>query len=104
MDTTPVTSRRACTTVSLLALLCLVSGCARSLSGTWQDAAGLTTYEFRRDGSVVMTILGTSVRGDYQIQGDRVVITGPQGTVVLLRDGERLSGPTGLELKRSTRT
>jgi hypothetical protein len=98
MDNAPEMSFRYRVTAGLLALLCLASGCARSLSGTWQDTAGLTTYQFARDGSVVMTILGTSVRGDYQIQGDRVVVNGPQGTVVLRRDGDRLSGPTGLEL------
>ncbi len=86
----------------LIALLASASGCARTLDGTFEDAAGLTVYEFQRDGSVVMSVLGTRVRGRYQIQGDRVLIDGPQGTLILMRGGaDVLSGPTGLELSRA---
>lgn len=88
--------------VLLTVLLAAAAGCARSLNGTFEDSAGLTVYEFQRDGNVVMSVLGTRVRGRYELQGDRVLIDGPQGTVILLRKGaDALSGPTGLELSRT---
>jgi hypothetical protein len=100
--TTPVWKRcrdgtpRA-TAVALFVLL--GSGCtARSPSGTYADASGATRYEFRTDGQVYISVLGATVTGAYETDRDRVLISGPQGTVVLLRKADRLQGPMGLEL------
>lgn len=75
-----------------------VTACARSPVGTYADASGATRYEFRPDGQVYISVLGTTVSGAYEANRERILISGPQGTVVLLRRADRLQGPMGLEL------
>lgn len=70
------------------------------LSGTYEDESGITSYEFRRDGAVYMSVLGTTVAAEYRLDGDKVLVTSPQGTLVLTRADGRLFGPMGLELAR----
>jgi len=76
----------------------MVSGCTPSPVGVYADASGATRYEFRPDGRVYISILGTAVTGAYEANRERILISGPQGTVVLLRKANRLQGPMGLEL------
>jgi hypothetical protein len=102
----PATSRQrrrrlrivACAAVVIAAVT--ASGCTPSPVGVYTDASGATQYEFRPDGQVYISILGTSVTGAYEANRDRILISGPQGTVVLLRKADRLQGPMGLELMR----
>lgn len=68
------------------------------MTGTYEDEMGLTSYEFQRDGAVYMNVLGTKVAAEYRLDGDKVLVTSPQGTLVLTRNAERLYGPMGLEL------
>lgn len=77
-----------------------IAGCGRDLSGTWVDEAGVTSYEFRPDGRARISVLGTTVAAEYTLDGDKVLVTSPQGTVVLKRHDDRLYGPMGLELVR----
>lgn len=80
----------------------LIAGaaCGGGLSGTYADDAGVTSYEFGPDGRARISVLGTTVVAEYTLDGDRVLVTSPQGTVVLTRDEDRLYGPMGLELMR----
>lgn len=82
-----------------LAVLWL-AGCGSGLSGTWEDQVGIATYEFQRDGYVRISALGSTVMGEYTMNGKKVLLTSPQGTVVLTRKGDRLFGPMGMELIR----
>ncbi len=85
---------------ALLAAIALV-GCGRDdLVGTYEDDLGLTRYEFLGKGQAHLTVLGATVVADYRLDGDQVLVTGPQGTLVLTRREDRLYGPMGLELKR----
>lgn len=85
------------TAAALLSLL--VWGCGGpSPLGTYADASGATRYEFRADGRVYISVLGATVTGAYEADRDRILISAPQGTVVLLRKDGRLQGPMGLEL------
>lgn len=100
--TTPVRnrSRREAPCATAAALLTLFgSGCSGpSPSGIYADSSGVTRYEFRTDGRVYISVLGATVTGAYETDRDRILISGPQGTVVLLRKADRLQGPMGLEL------
>lgn len=80
--------------------LAFAASCSSPFSGTYADEAGITSYEFRADSRVKVSVLGATVDAEYTIDGDRVLVISPQGTVVLTRDGERLYGPMGLELVR----
>lgn len=86
---------------SLLLASCviLISACGPQISGSWVDADGITTYEFSGDGQVRISALGAQVDAEYSIEGDRIVISGPQGALVLTRKDEQLRGPMGLVLK-----
>jgi hypothetical protein len=80
--------------------LIVAASCSGAFSGTYADEAGITSYEFRADGRVHISVLGATVAAEYKIDGDRVLVTSPQGTVVLTRNDDRLYGPMGLELVR----
>jgi hypothetical protein len=92
--------QRALTTLCLL--LALGAGGCRdaAISGTWQDRQAETTYHFRDDGRVTVSVLDASVPAEYTVDGDRVLVTSPQGTVVLKKREDRLYGPMGQELVR----
>lgn len=84
----------------MLASLAL-AGCSQAdLAGTWEDEHGITRYEFQGEGRVHVSVLGTTVVADYRLQDDKVLVTGPQGTLVLTRRNEDLHGPMGLILTR----
>lgn len=78
----------------------LAAGCGNELSGTFEDEAGITSYEFEPNGRARISVLGATVAAEYTRDGDRILVTSPQGTVVLRQSGDTLYGPTGLELVR----
>ena len=88
------------TKTSLLAALILVAGCEAGLSGRYADEAEVTVYEFHDDGRAEIHVLGETAAAEYTLDNDRVIVSSPQGTVVLRRDGDRLRGPMGLTLVR----
>lgn len=82
--------------------LAAASGCSDNMSGTYADDAGVTRYAFARNGDVKVLVLGAEVDAEYHLDGNKVLISSPQGTVVLTRRDDRLYGPMGLELVRQT--
>ncbi len=85
-----------------LCLSSLMAGCNAPVTGTYTDNSGVTEYEFRPDGKVFISVLGATVSGSYEVNAERVLITAPQGTVLLIRSEDSLHGPMGLELTRKT--
>ncbi len=84
-------------------LLLLLSACGyRDISGVYADELGTTAYDFRADRRVFITVLEVTVAADYTTHGDDIIVTTPQGTVVLARQDDRLIGPTGQVLKRQS--
>ena len=71
-----------------------------NFAGIYEDSMGVTRYEFQRNGRVYMTVLGSTVAAEYRVDGARVLVTSPQGTLVLTLEDGRLLGPMGLELVR----
>ena len=85
--------------VSMSVLCCFaLTACGAGVSGTWEDDAGVTRYTFARNGSVLISVLGSNVNAEYRVDGDKILVSSPQGTVVLTRRDGRLYGPMGLEL------
>ena len=76
----------------------IIAACGSRFSGTYGDVEGLTTYEFDRNGQARISVLGNLINAEYIIDGNKVLVTSPQGTVVLTRNGKSLYGPMGLEL------
>lgn len=79
-----------------------LAGCGNELSGTYADDAGITLYAFANNGNVQISVLGTNVDAEYHLDGDKVLVSSAQGTVVLTRRDNRLYGPMGLELIRQS--
>lgn len=93
------TQRIACARSICLALsLLCATACSDQLSGTYGDEQGVTTYEFNRDGRTHITVLGANISAEYTIDGDKILVTSPQGTIVLTRKGDQLLGPMGMQL------
>ena len=69
----------------LAVMMLTVTGCNReeTLSGTYTDEAGATSYIFGDDGKVSMIYNGeTTPRGEFEIKGNEVYIDGKlAGTV-----------------------
>lgn len=82
----------------LVASQIVLWACGARVTGLYTDASGATQYEFRPGGEVFISVLGTTVTARYEANAERILVTGPQGTVVLIRKDGRLEGPMGLEL------
>jgi hypothetical protein len=77
-----------------------LAACDRGLSGTWQDTESDASYRFEPDGTASISVLGARVDAEYTVDGDKVLVSSPQGTVVLKMKEGRLYGPMGRELVR----
>lgn len=80
------------------ALACLCA-CGPRVAGVYVDASGATEYEFRPGGEVYISVFGTTVTAQYEVNAERVLVSSPQGAIVLIRKYGRLEGPMGLELR-----
>ena len=78
----------------------VLCACGDSVSGTFADTAGITRYAFAGDGVVKISVLDAKIDAEYRLDGDKILVSSAQGTVVLTRRGDRLYGPMGLELVR----
>lgn len=96
----PVLTQRS--RITLFASLLVATACGAGLSGRYVDDAGIAVYEFDADGGAQIHVLGATVAAEYTLDGDRVIVSSPQGSVVFRRDGDRLHGPMGLTLVRQT--
>ncbi len=86
-------SRRS-SAFALIALLC--GGCSGGMSGTYEEESGVGRLDFQGDGKVYVSFLGVTVAGEYELDGERVIIEGPNGSQVLMRNGDRLEGGLGM--------
>lgn len=86
--------------VGLAVVSLLLSACDSGLSGKYGDEMGIIEYEFDADGTVYMNAMGTRVAGEYEIDGDNVIVHGPHGNLVFELQEDRLVGPMGLILGR----
>lgn len=77
------------------------SAFAFSLDGKYSDEAALANYTFSPDGKVIMSAMGLQGEMNYAVDGDKVKITTPQGTLVMaiLNDGS-IRGPMGMTLSK----
>jgi len=85
--------------------LSVLAGCDGGLSGTFEDAESRSSIEFKPDGQCYLTILGGTVQGDYEIDGDKVIVRTNGQNMVLTRHGDQLEGgPLGMKFTRRSAT
>ncbi len=87
---------------SLMLLLALTGCSGGELRGVYSDELGTTAYDFRKDQRVFITVLEITVAADYTTHGDDIIVTTPQGTLVLARHDDRLIGPSGRVFTRQS--
>lgn len=87
-------------TCATLCLAIALAGCGDELTGTYADDANVTRYAFTGNGAVRILVLGSEVDAEYRLDGNKILVSSAQGTVVLTRRDDRLYGPMGLELIR----
>jgi len=78
----------------------VVSGCGDRMHGTFADDDGIGSLDFQNDGRVYITMLDMTVVGEYEIDGDQVIIHGPRGAQVFVRQGESLRSGLGMTFVR----
>ena len=100
MPTRTCTPPRLGSRLAMLLLLAFAAGCGPRMSGTWASESGLGSLEFRPDGKAYMTTFGGTVACTYEVDGDRVIVKGPNGTQVLTKSGDRLEAGLGLSFVR----
>lgn len=86
--------------VCALALAAPLASCGGSITGEYQDELGTIRYEFRGNGRVYVSVLGIESAAEYKVDGQRILLSGPNGSLVLSREGDELVGPMGLRLHR----
>lgn len=90
---------RAAAALGALALALVLAhacGSGGGLSGRYDEESGVGSLEFREDGTVYVSFLGVTVAGEYELDGARVIVRGPNGSQVLTRNGARLEGGLGM--------
>lgn len=81
----------------LVIMVLFLSACGKSLDGTYTDAMELTTYTFSSGGKAYVGIMGIESEMAYEVDGNRVKLITPQGTMVLqLMEDGTLQGPMGI--------
>ncbi|HEX5009971.1 MAG TPA: hypothetical protein VFY71_06180 [Planctomycetota bacterium] len=93
-----VTGLRSLTLAAVLALH--AGACGSGLSGTWATSDGQGRLEFDVDGTVYLTSYGGTFACRYQLDGDHVIITGPNGSQVFTRQGNQLEAGLGMVFVR----
>lgn len=86
--------------LGLAVISLLLGACDSGLSGKYGDEMGILEYEFETDGTLYMNAMGTRMAGEYEVDGDRVIVHGPHGNLVFELQEDRLVGPMGLVLGR----
>jgi hypothetical protein len=91
----------AATSVIALAVIAfLVISRGTGISGTYRQADGTGSMEFRGSKVYITTVLGTTFVSNYEVDGNRVIIKGAGGSQVFTRNGDTLDGGLGIRFVR----
>lgn len=63
--------------VQAVMIICMVTGCATKLSGTYTNNDGIVkqSFTFKDDNKVEVSAFGIDIEGDYYIEHDKITIT-----------------------------
>ena len=93
--------RRAVLLLALVLAASTIAACGSGIEGSYADSLGVSRYTFNSNGKMLMSTMGTEVELKYEVDGDKIKLQAPQGTLVLtlLKDGS-IQGPMGMKLIR----
>lgn len=74
------------------AALLTLAACAPGMAGVWSSPDGLGSLEFRARGRVYVTFGDSTYAGEYELDGNRVIIEGPGGAHVCTLQDDEIEG------------
>lgn len=88
--------------IALIATALLVSACGQKLNGTYTDAGKNAKFTFESGDKVLVGGgFGPEIEVAYELDGNKVKLTSPEGTQVFtLNDDGSIQGPMGMKLKK----
>ena len=97
--------RRAMVLMVVTSSMLFVAGCGDSVSGLYTDDSGQYKFDFKSDGKVSVTLLGSTQESTYTIKDKTVVVSVPGGgeplSFAISDDGSlRNIGGPGFTLKK----
>jgi hypothetical protein len=84
--------------------LLFIAGCGDSVSGVYTDDSGTFKFDFKSDGKVSVTMIGSTAEATYTVKDKTVVVSVPGGeslSFAISDDGSlRAIGGPGVTLKK----
>lgn len=85
---------------SILASLALLAACGSGINGTYADSTGIMELKFEGD-KVTQSTMGIQLEMKYEVDGDKIKVINPQGTLVMTRQSDgSILGPLGIVLTK----
>lgn len=96
-QTNPIMKKR----IAFVATALMLSACGQKLTGTYADKDNMLALTFESGGKVLEHSIGPDMELNYEMDGDKVKLQTPQGTMVLtMKNDGSIAGPTGLMKKQ----
>lgn len=87
----------------ILSACLFLTACGSPVDGTYSDEMGMTSYTFKDDDKVYVSLMGNETELEYEVDDGKVKITGPEGNMVFtLNEDGSLQGPMGMKLSKQT--
>ena len=62
--------------LALLSVALILSACGSSIVGTWEYSNGILSYDFKKDGTVYVTLSSfLSYKGTYEVKGSKITLS-----------------------------
>lgn len=93
--------KKAVTKLLAITSLLVLSACGSGVSGTYSDESGAMELKFESGGKAIQSTFGIQMEMKYEVDGDKVKLISPQGTLVMTKqaDGSIVAGPLVLKKK-----
>lgn len=89
---------RAAAALVILLAVAFLTGCGKSMSGTYEDTGSASNIEFKDGGKVYVTLMGATAAGEYEVDGERIILKTNGQSLVLTQHGDTLEGgPFGMK-------
>jgi hypothetical protein len=77
-------------TLIFASVLVIATACGGGIDGTYADPTGMMKLEFRSGGEVRQSMMGTTVAGTYETDGEEVIVDVSGQRMVFRREDDRL--------------
>lgn len=75
-------------------------GTARVGYGQFQRDMNVGSMKFETNGDVYITAMGMTIKGEYEIDGDKIIVGARGGNMVYTLNGDKIEGPAGIVYRK----